>query len=126
MRLSVRILKRIPRSARVAVANKLSEIIEECVKTNELTIWQKLMTFNYYALRVSTSKSLSSVVKKNLNSSDDPLKDFSIEKQTSNLNSIIEAKIADGDVQDCCRLEKQSLLKIQKHSKNYLKSIRLH
>lgn len=50
LRMKVRILKRIPKSARIAVANKLSEIIEECVKTNEVSTWQQLMTFSYYAL----------------------------------------------------------------------------
>lgn len=106
LRLNVKILKRISKSARIAVANKLSEIIEECVKTNELTAWQKLMTFSYYALRVTkkSSKSLSSIVKKNLTNSENPLNDILVEKPTSNLKSIIEAKIADGDVQGAIRL----------------------
>lgn len=106
LRMKVRILKRIPKSARIAVANNLNEIIEECVKTNEVAAWQKLMTFSYYALRVTkkSSKSLSSVVKKNLTNSENPLNDVLVVKPTSNLKSIIEAKIADGDVQGAIRL----------------------
>ena len=93
--LNFSLLKRIPKSARIAVANKLSEIIEECVKTNEEVAWHKLMTFSYYALRVTnkSSKSLSSVVKKNLNNSVDPLSDEFVVKPTSNLKSIIKSKI---------------------------------
>lgn len=106
LRMKVRILKRIPKSARIAVANKLSEIIEECVKTNNISAWQKLMTFSYYALRVmnKSSKSLSSLVKKNLINSENPLNDENVKKPTSNLKSLIEAKIADGDVQGAIRI----------------------
>lgn len=49
---NVRILKRIPKGARIAVANKLSEAIQDCVQLNDLKAWQKLMVFCYYALRI--------------------------------------------------------------------------
>lgn len=68
LRQNIRILKRIPKGARYVAANKLSQLIEICLRKNDLTSWQDLMFFSYYALQVpkKSSTSLARVVKKNI------------------------------------------------------------
>lgn len=74
LRRKTRILKRIPRGARTLAAKKLCEIIDGSVRINDEKSWKKLMTFSYYALRVpkKSSKSLVTIVKKNLSNLENP------------------------------------------------------
>lgn len=65
---NIRVLKRVPRGARVLAAKTLTKCVEECLSEKHLeSRWKKLLTFAYATLRVPEkikNKSLSSIVKK--------------------------------------------------------------
>jgi hypothetical protein len=64
------VLKRIPKGARISVANKLSSVINACVNLNTMNAWEELFLFSYRILNISTKnlkdKSLTSKVKENI------------------------------------------------------------
>lgn len=70
----VKVLKRIPRAARVTAALKLAGCIEKCVAHPDIdSNWQKLLTLAYTALKVPsrTKKlSLTTLVKRNVENGD--------------------------------------------------------
>lgn len=106
---NIKILKRIPRGARVSAANGLAKCIELCVSQPKVEEhWQKLLTFAYSALRVpldqSKRLSLTSLVKKNIDKRklENPK---STHKNTAiSLSKKVEAKIADGDIRGAVKL----------------------
>lgn len=64
------------------------------------------MTFSYFALRVpkKSSKSIVTIVKKNLTNLENPFVEEDLPSRVSDLKSRIESKIADGDIQGAVRL----------------------
>jgi hypothetical protein len=71
LRTSTPILNRIPKGARIAVADELSNILISCINDNSLVKWLRLLIFPYCVLRVpekslKKTQSLSSAVKINL------------------------------------------------------------
>jgi hypothetical protein len=64
------VLERIPKGARISVANKLSSVINACVNLNTMNAWEELFLFSYRILNISTKnlkdKSLTSKVKENI------------------------------------------------------------
>lgn len=69
-RRNIRVLKRVPRGARIVAATKLTKCIQDCLAAPHLdSKWKKLLTFAYASLRVPETvknKSLASMVKKNI------------------------------------------------------------
>lgn len=68
---NIKILKRIPKGARVLAAHSLSTSINSCVAKNDLQSWSDLLTFCYKSFAIPESKSkstsLTTLVKKKIN-----------------------------------------------------------
>jgi hypothetical protein len=127
LRTSTPILNRIPKGARIAVADELSNILISCINDNSLVKWLRLLIFPYCVLRVpekslKKTQSLSSAVKINLEfwkrnkdlssqslfniylSKSKPTK---INKKKPGINNIykkIESKLSNGDLRGAIRL----------------------
>ncbi|KAF2904656.1 hypothetical protein ILUMI_01519, partial [Ignelater luminosus] len=107
---NISVLKRIPKSARIQVARKLSSIIDSSVNNNDETCWENLLTFAYVALRVpsrkSTTKSLSHEVKKNIEiwNRPDNFQYKSKVDETTNLRNRVEMKVSEGDIRGAVKL----------------------
>lgn len=96
-----KVIKRIPKGARISAGYELAKIIDECVSKNDLNSWQNLLFFAYGAFqtpkRKSKSESLTRLVKHNI-------KNFNVNKISPNmevkdrknlpLNKRVEAKIS--------------------------------
>lgn len=106
-RKSIRVLKRIPKGARIIAAKKLESVITKCTNLNNLESWCDLLLFSYIALQIpkrsSKKNKLTSIVKNNINTFDES--SIKIYKQkTAPLSKRIEAKIADGDIKGAVRI----------------------
>lgn len=105
---NIRVLKRIPRGARMIAANKLAKCIEDCLAqplVNEH--WEKLITFTYAALRVpekTKNVSLTTLVKRNIDNIKLVIPAPSKVRKSISLSKRIEYKIADGDVKGAVKL----------------------
>lgn len=108
---NTKIIKRIPKGARMSAGYELAKLIDECVSKNDLTSWQNLLFFAYGAFqtpkRKSKSESLTRILKRNI-------KNYNINKIDPNmemknrknlpLNKRVEAKISDGDIRGATKL----------------------
>lgn len=54
LRQSCRIVKRIPKGARMMVATQYSKSIDRCIKTNTFSSWQELLTIPFKLLNLSS------------------------------------------------------------------------
>jgi hypothetical protein len=105
---NVPVLKRIPKGARISVANKLSSVINACVNLNTMNAWEELFLFSYRILNISTKnlkdKSLTSKVKENISHYEVP--NTFIKKKNSKFSvyKTAENKISDGDIRGAIRL----------------------
>lgn len=109
----IRLLKRIPKGARVLAANKLSTIVNECISKNFESSWENLMLFSFKSLYIpdkSTSSSLVASVKNNISKFTlPPIKNLNQRKKKTlnnedELIAKIEAKVADFDIRGAVRL----------------------
>ena len=105
----IRLLKRIPKSARPLAAKKFNELARKCISRNDLESWNDLLTFSYKCFQVpiktkkSKQRSLASIVKENINQFE--ITDIHTEKLvTADLKKRVEAKISDFDVKGAIRL----------------------
>ncbi|XP_047992700.1 uncharacterized protein LOC125231302 [Leguminivora glycinivorella] len=104
---SVRVLRHIPKGARSLAAGKLCDVINEALRTNETEDWLALLSFSFSALRVPESrsnKSLTSLVKENIENSELFLPDGCVGHKSSSKYRAIEAKVYDGDLRGAVRL----------------------
>ena len=108
------VLRRIPKGARYFAAEKLAQVIDNCMSQNTIESWHSLLSFAYIAFRVPANSSrfgkfnrpttsLVSTIKNNL-------KNFTLLPSSSRKNytyskdRLVEAKIADGDVRGAVRI----------------------
>lgn len=105
---NIRVLKRVPRGARVLAASNLAQCVEECLASPNLsTNWKNLLTFAYTSLRVPekvNNASLTTLVKRNIT---DPKLIFTKrarKNQPITMSKRVECKIADGDIKGAVRI----------------------
>lgn len=71
MKKNIKVLKRIPKGARVVAAYNLPKIIDKCVQNNDVKSWCDLLFFSYAAFRIPDKKlkssSLGRIVKNKIN-----------------------------------------------------------
>lgn len=107
-----RMLHRIPKGARRAAADKLSELIDTCISKNDFTSWTPLFMFSYTTLfkPVKNSEtSLTTAVKKNISRPKElnsPTVSYHQPMTVSevSLSKRIEEKVMDGDMKNAMRL----------------------
>lgn len=106
-KLNVRVLKRVPRGARILAANKLSKCVEECLANPNLaTKWKNLLTFTYSSLRVPEKVgniSLASMVKRNIEKAELTFTRQQKKRTPISLSKRVEYKIA-GDIKGAVRI----------------------
>lgn len=107
-KLDIRVLKRVPRGARILAANKLSKCVEECLANPNLaTTWKNLLTFAYTSLRVPekvNNVSLVSMVKRNIEKAELLFTKRPKKRTPISLSKRVEYKIADGDIKGAVRI----------------------
>lgn len=107
-KLNIRVLKRVPRGARIFSANKLSKCVEDCLANPYLaTNWKNLLTFAYSSLRVPENvkhASLSSMVKKNMEKAELIFTRHQKKRTPILLSKRVEYKIAEGDIKGAVRI----------------------
>lgn len=103
-------LKRVPRGARISVAQKLKNYLDNCVTSNTLQNWFNLFNFSYSILHVNNStgkkrKNTTNAIKVNCSNSPNPF-NFTAGKNKPSYDKIkhIESKFFEGDVKGACRL----------------------
>lgn len=105
---NARILKRIPRGARVSAAYSLAEIIDECMAQPSFDKkWMNLLTYAYTALKVPDKNrkvSLATSVKQNIIKPTLSLNQRRQNKTTISISRRIEYKIAEGDVKGAVKI----------------------
>lgn len=106
----IRIIKRIPKSARITAAYELARLMDICVSNNDLRSWNDLLCFAYRAfqipIRKSKSESLSRLVKRNIKNLTNPTVEnrTSTNSKNSSLSTRVEAKVSEGDVSGAVKL----------------------
>lgn len=68
-RQTIRVLKRMPKGARVPAAKKLTELIDSCSINDDVQSWMQLLSFSYIALQVpkrSSKKNKLAVIVRNI------------------------------------------------------------
>jgi hypothetical protein len=105
---NVPVLKRIPKGARISVANKLSSVINACVNLNTMNAWEELFLFSYRILNISNknlkNKSLTSKVKENISHYEGPYTFIKKKNSKFSVYKTAENKISDGDIRGAIRL----------------------
>lgn len=105
---NIRVLKRVPRGARVFAANKLAQCVEECLASPDLaTNWKNLLTFAYTSLRVPVkinNVSFSTSVKRNITKPELVFTKPAKKKTPMSLSKRVESKIAEGDIKGAVRI----------------------
>jgi hypothetical protein len=106
---SLPIIKRIPRGARISVAQKLTEDLKTVLRVNSPQAWQHLLTFPYRILHVpkssSSRASLTSRIKQNCNNPHNVLdSDDAIFSKKHSIYRTIENKVGEGDIGGAARL----------------------
>lgn len=105
---NIRVLKRVPRGARILAARKLTQCIEECLAETQLDLkWKKLLTFSYATLRVPDkikNKSLASMVKSNLERAELIFPKPKNKKNPISISKRVEYKIAEGNVKGAVKI----------------------
>jgi hypothetical protein len=113
LRQSCRLLRRIPKAARFAVAESLVEVLDFCLDQNNAHAWSSLLTFSYTAfslpdLREQRKESLATHVKKNLSRPAVPATTGSPRKPSKrveiSIRKAVERKMEDGDVSGAVRI----------------------
>ncbi|XP_028176433.1 uncharacterized protein LOC114364466 [Ostrinia furnacalis] len=102
---SIRVVKRIPRGARISLAKSLTSVIEKCL-LNTSENWQNLFTFSYSHLHVSpSSKSLTRALIENSSHNPNPLllPPFPL-RSSANIYRTVESKVMDGDLKNAARI----------------------
>lgn len=108
----VKVVKRIPRGARMSLAKSLSIAINTCINEQHCNpeSWQQLLTFSYTHFHVSSnSHSLTSQLKKNCNATTQdhniiPVCTIKSHNNPYNLSKIVESKVMDGDLRNAARI----------------------
>lgn len=107
---SVKVIKRIPRGARVTVAQSLAECVARVVGENTLSAWENLFTFSYKTLHLgpdSKNRSLTSIIKHNTSRHFIPTAALDVSQvisfRNNNIN-LIENKVSDGNVRGAAKI----------------------
>ncbi|XP_063530411.1 uncharacterized protein LOC134750921 [Cydia strobilella] len=105
---NVPVVKRVPRGARITVANHLSGLIIKCVENNQIDDWHNLFLFSFKTLHAKKDKtiSLTQKIKNNCVSNTIPhiSRPSGCASSTFNRTKLIESKISDGDLKGAARL----------------------
>lgn len=107
-RQTIRVLKRVPKGARIAAAKKLKELVATCVSSNNLGSWIDLLSFSYIALQVpkrsSKKNKLTSIIRKNILNFDESPVLNQVKPKTASLAKRVEMKISDGDIRGAVKI----------------------
>lgn len=107
-RSNIRVLKRVPKGARILAANRLAQCLEECLASPDLAMkWKNLLTFAYTSLRVPervNNVSLSTLVKRNLTNPTLKFTKPMKKKPTILLSKRVECKVAEGNIKGAVKL----------------------
>ena len=107
--MTTKVIRRIPRSARQQAAIKYTSLVDLVVKqTSNPDAWEKLALFPFQAFKLpittnSEKKSLTSIIKSNLQSADLPSIKVNPKWKEKSLKLIVEAKISEGDISGALR-----------------------
>lgn len=106
---NIKIMKRIPRGARVQAAIALAICIDKCVSEPEVgRNWENLLTFAYCSLKVPVKQvknvSLTTLVKRNIEKRELTIPKPTTKNRSISLSQRVESKIADGDVRGAVKL----------------------
>lgn len=145
---SCRIVKRIPKGARIMVATQYSKSIEKCVKQNTFSSWQELLTLPFKLLKVpsddqnkktSNRKSIVRLIKENClhfsseinveNSSTNKCNPEIVHnrsKPNPNLVTIIESKLADFDIKGAVNIISSNDTVAPKNEETYQQLLNKH
>lgn len=107
LKANVRVLNHIPKGARCLAAGKLCDIIENCLRTNDVDDWFALLSFSFSSLRVpesKTNKSLTTKVKENVDNSCLYFPEECLNRKSSSNYRIIESKVHEGDLRGAVRM----------------------
>ena len=130
LKAQIPVIKRIPKGARISVAEELNILLEKCVKENSPRSWVNLFIFPYAVLKVpdksrkNRSLTLTSIIKSNLtewknnkilnfkvffefykpSQKINNKKVFSSKSKTEVLQSKVQGKIAENDIKGAIRL----------------------
>lgn len=123
----VKVLKRIPKGARMTAALKLSSLLDDCL-SNSLVAWISLFCFSFNALCVpEKSSNLTQSVKNNISTYDISKSMFDtnvtrkLKNKKSNLSSRVESKISEGDVRGAVKILSSSDTLAQDTHETFLK-----
>jgi hypothetical protein len=105
---NVCILRRIPRGARISVANKLNKVISDCVSLKNFSAWEDLFLFTFRVLHIPSKNakgngSLTTTVKKNAESNTDFLNYSKTDFSKLSRFKLVENKVAD-DIKGAVRI----------------------
>lgn len=120
LKLSISVVKRIPRGARFTVAQNLSNRIKKVVNENSEHAWEQLLTFSFQVLHAkNTEKSLTSSIKNNCNNLTNSLSNLNSQCSYNFINTAlnnhnystsynifqkVESKVSDGDLKGAAQL----------------------
>lgn len=102
----VKIIRRVPRGARIAVAMKLDSLIKDCISTNTLIAWQSLFLFAYRVPSITRSNTKQKILTKTIKekATKESINVVPESRITVSLKNIIESKVAEGDVRGAIRI----------------------
>lgn len=110
---NIKLVKRIPKGARLTVARSLTECIAKVVSENSTNAWYDLLTFAYKILNIgnrSAKISLTNLIKQNSTNKIIPLIqtapkfNSNFETNSSNKLKIVENKLSEGDTKGAIKL----------------------
>lgn len=102
---NVPVLRRIPKGARYAVADKLCAVVKHCIDRNSLEAWTQLFLFSYIVLTSDKDKrkTLTTKIKNNVSSFNLTIKERK-KNSPASLSQIIQAKVDDFDIRGAVRV----------------------
>lgn len=125
---NVRILKRIPKGARINAAYKLAEVMNNAANKNDTSSWEELLLFPFKAFKIpeNNKKSLTKLVKSNIKN-DELLTTFRRKKNNvGSFSKRVESKVADGDVRGAIKILCSSETLAKRDNATYLKLLEKH
>ncbi|XP_055335726.1 uncharacterized protein LOC129586490 [Paramacrobiotus metropolitanus] len=114
LRANCRLVKRIPKGARRAVATALKRVVSRCVTENSEKSWEDLLTFAYFVFRLpgkaksDRTQSLASLIKCNIASFESGVREIPVAPaqplRPFDLPKFVQGKIQNGDVSGAVRI----------------------
>ena len=125
---NVRVLKRIPKGARIVAAYKLAEIMDTTVNENNPASWEELLLFPFKAFQVpeNNKKSLIKLVKNNIKHEELVSSSKKKNCKPGSFSKRVESKVADGDIRGAIKILCSSDTLAKQDLPTYLKLLDKH